>query len=146
MTVTIYNYYCLFVTEWHEKGFIGFVISAEIYMITTIVLCRWRRTLSNFSAIVNTCCFVPFYCIKFCVNKCTSINSQTGLASLLQSSWTYRDFLDMSLWLSKLELISFSEHISYERRRGKNKLLLEPQLSVISVLIFQLQFNVFSSS
>jgi len=43
--------------EWHEKGFIVFVLSAEIYMITTIVLCRLRRSLPDFSTTVNTISF-----------------------------------------------------------------------------------------
>jgi len=43
--------------EWHEKGFITFVLSAEVYMITTIVLCRWRQKRPDFSTVVNATSF-----------------------------------------------------------------------------------------
>lgn len=49
------KYRLLHVSAIHEKGFIGFVIFSEIYMILTVLLLHWKRAINIFSKDVCIC-------------------------------------------------------------------------------------------
>jgi len=90
----------LCLTESHEKGFITFIISATVYMITTIILCQWRRSIhnnNNSTDIVSTTLSLLIaqfinYCCVHC-SHCKSPDSQRlcSFSNLDQSRFVRRD-------------------------------------------------------
>ena len=76
-------------TAWHEKGFIGFVISAEIYMVTTIILCRWRQNLDNSTVVSIFICLFAFCLTVLSVNW--YVSSSGNASTALQGSHSFTD-------------------------------------------------------